>query len=121
MELCPKSGYLVWDTKLARSPKPYFVIQLCAYSEMIAQLTGTLPDRFGMILGSKERVGHKDGVGKFEGAIVWVCQLQNGMTFDVVPVGTISDATQKPGKHERSAATQPQGLERERLGGWLEG
>ena len=56
VELCPESGYLVWDTKLARSPKPYYVIQLCAYSEMLAELTGRLPERFGVILGSNDRV-----------------------------------------------------------------
>jgi predicted RecB family nuclease len=49
--------YRVWDTKLARSPKPYYAIQLCCYSEMLAAATGEpLPDRFGIILGSSERV-----------------------------------------------------------------
>lgn len=49
--------YQVWDTKLARSPKPYYAIQLCCYAEMLAEMTG-LPssDRFGIILGAKERV-----------------------------------------------------------------
>lgn len=28
--------YQVWDTKLARSPKPYYAVQLCCYSEMLA-------------------------------------------------------------------------------------
>lgn len=55
IELCPQRGYRVWDTKLARSPKPYYIIQLCAYSEMLALLTGELPDGFGVILGSTER------------------------------------------------------------------
>src|SRR5260370_5842919 len=32
--------YQVWDTKLARSPKPYYAIQLCCYSEMLAAVTG---------------------------------------------------------------------------------
>ena len=32
--------YQVWDTKLARSPKPYYAIQLCCYSEMLAAMTG---------------------------------------------------------------------------------
>ncbi len=32
--------YQVWDTKLARSPKPYYAIQLCCYSEMLAADTG---------------------------------------------------------------------------------
>jgi len=49
--------YEVWDTKLARSPKPYYAIQLCCYSEMLAAMTGVpMPERFGIILGSKERV-----------------------------------------------------------------
>ena len=49
--------YQVWDTKLARSPKPYFAVQLCCYSEMLAPLLGgILPAKFGIILGSKERV-----------------------------------------------------------------
>jgi uncharacterized protein len=49
--------YQVWDTKLARSPKPYYAIQLCCYSEMLATTTGDpLPEKFGIILGSNERV-----------------------------------------------------------------
>jgi len=48
--------YVAWDTKLARSPKPYYIVQLCAYSEMIAEATGQVPDRFGVILGTNERV-----------------------------------------------------------------
>ena len=38
--------YQVWDTKLALSPKPYYPIQLCCYSEMLAAMTGQgLPER----------------------------------------------------------------------------
>jgi predicted RecB family nuclease len=49
--------YQVWDTKLARSPKPYYAVQLCCYSEMLAPLLGgKMPDKFGIILGDKERV-----------------------------------------------------------------
>lgn len=56
--LLNESGhYEVWDAKLARSPKPYYAIQLCCYSEMLAATAGTpVPERFGIILGSKERV-----------------------------------------------------------------
>lgn len=56
VELHPDHGYLVWDTKLARAPKPYYIIQLCAYSEMLAAVTGEMPQRFGVILGTNERV-----------------------------------------------------------------
>ncbi|MCA9500805.1 MAG: TM0106 family RecB-like putative nuclease, partial [Nitrospira sp.] len=49
--------YQVWDTKLARSPKPYYAIQLCCYSELLAAVTGaTMPEKFGLILGTKDRV-----------------------------------------------------------------
>jgi len=50
-------GYEVWDTKLARSPKPYYAVQLCCYSEMLAAVTGgRMPEKFGIILGSKDKV-----------------------------------------------------------------
>jgi uncharacterized protein len=49
--------YQIWDTKLARSPKPYYAIQLCCYSEMFAATTGEqMPEKFGIILGSKDKV-----------------------------------------------------------------
>jgi predicted RecB family nuclease len=49
--------YQVWDTKLARSPKPHYAIQLCCYSEMLAATMGeTLPERFGIILGTKNQI-----------------------------------------------------------------
>lgn len=49
--------YQIWDTKLARSPKPYYAIQLCCYSEMFAAVNGgEMPEKFGIILGSKDKV-----------------------------------------------------------------
>src|SRR5438552_4375273 len=49
--------YQVWDTKLALSPKPYYPIQLCCYSEMLAATTGQgMPERIGVILGNRDRV-----------------------------------------------------------------
>ena len=49
--------YQVWDTKLARSPKPQYAIQLCCYSEMYVAMTGKpMPQTFGLILGAKNRV-----------------------------------------------------------------
>jgi uncharacterized protein len=53
----PLAKYQVWDTKLALSPKPYYPIQLCCYSEMLAAMTGQgLPERIGIILGNGERI-----------------------------------------------------------------
>lgn len=52
-----KGAYQVWDTKLARSPKPYYAIQLCCYSEMLAETFHLpLPGKFGIILGSQEKI-----------------------------------------------------------------
>jgi uncharacterized protein len=49
--------YQIWDTKLAHSPKPHYAIQLCCYSEMFAATTGEhMPETFGLILGTKNRV-----------------------------------------------------------------
>ncbi|MEO5859536.1 MAG: TM0106 family RecB-like putative nuclease, partial [Pyrinomonadaceae bacterium] len=52
--LDPQTGkYQIWDTKLARSPKPYYAIQLCCYSEMFAEMMGEpMPEKFGIILGA---------------------------------------------------------------------
>ncbi len=57
LELDSHGRYQVWDTKLARSPKAYFAIQLCCYSEMLAEDDGgTMATEFGVILGGKNRV-----------------------------------------------------------------
>ncbi len=57
LKLDASGMYEVWDTKLARTPKPYYAIQLCCYSEMLAAMTGVpMPKAFGIILGSNDRV-----------------------------------------------------------------
>ncbi|MEP6589989.1 MAG: TM0106 family RecB-like putative nuclease [Gemmatimonadota bacterium] len=43
--------YEPWDTKLARSAKPYFLLQLCAYAEMLEASQSHRPDRLGFVLG----------------------------------------------------------------------
>src|SRR5215218_10116617 len=55
LELRPDSTYEVVDTKLARHAKPYYILQLCFYSEQVARIQGRAPDRFHVILGSGER------------------------------------------------------------------
>ena len=51
-----RGSYHVWDAKLARSPKPYFPVQLCCYSEMLAETSQQgLPRKMGVILGTGER------------------------------------------------------------------
>ncbi len=46
-------GYEPWDTKLAHSVKPYYLLQLCAYSEMLEAIQGTLPERMRVVLGNR--------------------------------------------------------------------
>lgn len=52
-----KGQYEIWDTKLARTPRPYYAVQLCCYSEMFAfTMDSPVPEQFGVILGSGEEV-----------------------------------------------------------------
>src|SRR5260370_366193 len=37
--------YEPWDTKLARTAKPYFLLQLCAYADMLETMQGRRPDQ----------------------------------------------------------------------------
>src|SRR5919107_1811390 len=43
--------YVPWDTKLARSAKPYFLIQLCAYAELLEKIQGARPSEMVFVLG----------------------------------------------------------------------
>ncbi|MDQ6826474.1 MAG: TM0106 family RecB-like putative nuclease, partial [Candidatus Eremiobacteraeota bacterium] len=43
--------YEVADTKLARNAKPYFILQLCFYSEQVERLQGCQPEFMHIILG----------------------------------------------------------------------
>jgi uncharacterized protein len=52
-------GYAVWDTKLSRHPKPTYIIQLCCYADMLRSMTGALPARMGVVLGSGEHVEYR--------------------------------------------------------------
>jgi predicted RecB family nuclease len=57
LKLDASGKYQAWDTKLALSPKPYYPIQLCCYSEMLAAATGQgIPDRIGVILGDATEI-----------------------------------------------------------------
>jgi uncharacterized protein len=52
-------SYEVVDAKLARTAKPYFVLQLCFYSEQLAVVQGTDPVEMFLYLGTKEEVPYK--------------------------------------------------------------
>ena len=46
-----KHSYEVWDTKLSLKPKPYFVIQLCCYAEILESIQGHMPESLVVVLG----------------------------------------------------------------------
>ncbi|MGH7755790.1 MAG: TM0106 family RecB-like putative nuclease, partial [Vulcanimicrobiaceae bacterium] len=48
-------SYEVADTKLALHDKPYFIIQLCHYSEQLARVQGSVPEHMYVVLGNGER------------------------------------------------------------------
>ena len=45
--------YEPWDTKLALSTKPAYIIQLCAYCDMLEAIQQRRPERFIFVLGDK--------------------------------------------------------------------
>lgn len=47
-------NYQPFDTKLALKPKPYFIIQLCCYAEMLMAAQGVLPAQIAVVLGNCE-------------------------------------------------------------------
>ena len=51
---CGGWHYTPWDTKLARSPKPPFLIQLCAYADLLETMRGFRPGEIVFVLGQGE-------------------------------------------------------------------
>lgn len=47
--------YEVWDTKLAKRAKPYYLIQLCCYAEMLEAAQGQRPEFVEVVLGNGKR------------------------------------------------------------------
>jgi predicted RecB family nuclease len=48
-------SYEAWDTKLARRAKPYFVLQLCFYTEQLGRIQGLTPEMMVVVLGNGKR------------------------------------------------------------------
>jgi predicted RecB family nuclease len=59
LERQPDGSFEVADTKLARSAKPYFLLQLAFYSEQVGRIQGRLPDRMHVVLGTNERASYR--------------------------------------------------------------
>jgi predicted RecB family nuclease len=46
--------YEAWDTKLSKTTRPYFIVQLCCYSWMLESIQGRLPEDVVVVLGNKK-------------------------------------------------------------------
>ena len=52
-------SYEVIDTKLGLSPKPYYLVQICNYSEHLARLQGTMPAFGHVVFGNDEELAFR--------------------------------------------------------------
>ncbi len=52
-------SYEVADTKLARLPNPYFLLQLCAYAKMLEHLQGLRPERVFIVDGASNEISFR--------------------------------------------------------------
>lgn len=52
-------SYEVWDSKLARHPKPSHILQLTFYSEHLSELQGLEPEWMRLVLGTGEQLPFK--------------------------------------------------------------
>ena len=52
-------SYEVLDTKLARTARPKHILQLCAYSEMLAGIQGVRPETMYLLTGNDEKQAFK--------------------------------------------------------------
>ena len=55
LERQPDGTYEAVDTKLARTAKPAYILQLCFYSEQLARIQGREPAHIHVLLGNGER------------------------------------------------------------------
>ncbi len=51
--------YEVHDTKLAREPKPYHLVQLCCYAEMLEAVQGRRPAEVAVVVGTASKEIHR--------------------------------------------------------------
>ncbi|MBA3317823.1 MAG: TM0106 family RecB-like putative nuclease, partial [Gemmatimonadales bacterium] len=48
--------YVAWDTKLARSARPYFLVQLCAYADLLETIQRVRPAELVFVLGNEDEL-----------------------------------------------------------------
>ena len=79
--------YEVWDAKLGQSMKPYYAVQLCCYSEMLASVQGHLSTHMGVFLASGERcrLRVKDFYYYYRALKTRFCEFQEAITGSQPP------------------------------------
>ena len=79
--------YEVWDTKLSKSLKPYFVVQLCCYTEMLEQAQGRRPEFITVVLGNQthERLRTNDYFFYYQSLKQAFVSEQNGFDAAMQP------------------------------------
>jgi len=85
-EKAPRGFYYeAWDTKLSRKVKPYFLIQLCAYSWMLEEMQGVLPEKMRVVLGDKSEADFllAQSYSYFLELKAQFIAFQNGYTNDI--------------------------------------
>ena len=55
----PDGSYEALDTKLARSAKPAYILQLLFYNEQLARIQGREPERIHVLLGNGEQASFR--------------------------------------------------------------
>lgn len=76
--------YEAWDTKLARTTKPYFAVQLACYSWMLEAIQNRVPDEAVVVLGDKseDRFRIAAHYSYFQGLKQQFLTIQNNFTGD---------------------------------------
>lgn len=83
--------YEVWDSKLAKSTRPYFIVQLCCYNWMLEPHQDLLGDEIVVVLGDKNADGtpHTDHIratahySYFEALKTQFLTFQNDFTGEI--------------------------------------
>jgi len=74
--------YEAWDTKLSKTTRPYFIVQLCCYSWMLEKIQGKVPEEAVVVLGdkTKERFRIAAYYSYFQGLKQQFLQVQENFT-----------------------------------------
>jgi uncharacterized protein len=92
--------YEIRDTKLGRSPKPYYLMQLCCYAQLLAEITGTISAAISVVMVSgRERLrisGEPIELRQFRTADYWFYYLRLKDAFLKLMADFRPDMTLRP-------------------------